>query len=176
MTRCGSPCWTAPEIIRGEKYTEKADVYSFGMLALASLSYDTCLTQWYSLFWMILERYSLRGLSSSFLHTPINPLQYFLLLTWSLAGIVLWEIVSRQQPYKDRNFMSVGLDVLNGLRPSIPESCPKPYAKMMKQCWHADPDNRPSMQKVLHFFDQLLGEGEEKAADDAHSGEYDGDE
>lgn len=28
MTRCGSPCWTAPEIIQGKKYTEKADVYS----------------------------------------------------------------------------------------------------------------------------------------------------
>jgi serine/threonine protein kinase len=28
MTRCGTPCWTAPEIIRGEKYDERADVYT----------------------------------------------------------------------------------------------------------------------------------------------------
>ena len=27
MTACGSPLWTAPEVIRGEKYSEKADVY-----------------------------------------------------------------------------------------------------------------------------------------------------
>jgi serine/threonine protein kinase len=32
MTRCGTPCWTAPEIIRGERYSEKADVYSFGII------------------------------------------------------------------------------------------------------------------------------------------------
>ncbi|KAE9412412.1 hypothetical protein Angca_007991, partial [Angiostrongylus cantonensis] len=32
MTRCGTPAWTAPEIIRGEKYSEKADVYSFGIV------------------------------------------------------------------------------------------------------------------------------------------------
>ncbi|AVL95162.1 putative serine/threonine protein kinase receptor [Moumouvirus australiensis] len=32
MTRCGTPCWTAPEIIRGEKYDEKADVFSFGIV------------------------------------------------------------------------------------------------------------------------------------------------
>jgi serine/threonine protein kinase len=32
MTRCGTPCWTAPEVIRGEKYSEKADVYSFGVV------------------------------------------------------------------------------------------------------------------------------------------------
>ncbi|QTF49773.1 putative serine/threonine-protein kinase/receptor [Acanthamoeba polyphaga mimivirus] len=32
MTRCGTPCWTAPEVIRGEKYCEKADVFSFGVV------------------------------------------------------------------------------------------------------------------------------------------------
>jgi len=31
MTACGTPCWTAPEILRNAKYTEKADVYSFGI-------------------------------------------------------------------------------------------------------------------------------------------------
>jgi serine/threonine protein kinase len=33
MTRCGTPCWTAPEIIRGERnYDERADVFSFGII------------------------------------------------------------------------------------------------------------------------------------------------
>ncbi|ELR14073.1 protein kinase domain containing protein [Acanthamoeba castellanii str. Neff] len=32
MTRCGTPCWTAPEIIKGDNYSEKADVYSFGIV------------------------------------------------------------------------------------------------------------------------------------------------
>ncbi|ELR16256.1 serine/threonine protein kinase [Acanthamoeba castellanii str. Neff] len=32
MTRCGTPCWTAPEIIRGQRYSEKVDVYSFGVV------------------------------------------------------------------------------------------------------------------------------------------------
>ena len=27
----GTPLWTAPEILRGDTYTEKADVYSFGI-------------------------------------------------------------------------------------------------------------------------------------------------
>ncbi len=32
MTRCGTPSWTAPEIIRGERYSEKADIYSFAIV------------------------------------------------------------------------------------------------------------------------------------------------
>ncbi len=30
--RVGTPHWMAPEILRGEKYDEAADVYSFGMV------------------------------------------------------------------------------------------------------------------------------------------------
>ncbi|CAI5716314.1 unnamed protein product [Hyaloperonospora brassicae] len=41
MTSCvGTPLWTAPEVLRGERYSEKADIYSFGVV-LAEL--DTCL-------------------------------------------------------------------------------------------------------------------------------------
>jgi hypothetical protein len=32
MTACGTPCWTAPEVLRNEHYTEKADVYSFAIV------------------------------------------------------------------------------------------------------------------------------------------------
>ncbi|ALD61916.1 Ser/Thr kinase [Mollivirus sibericum] len=33
MTRAGTPCWMAPEIMRNEKHDEKVDVYSFGIVA-----------------------------------------------------------------------------------------------------------------------------------------------
>ena len=35
MSLVGTPAWTAPEMLRGEKeYTEKIDVYSFSMRTL----------------------------------------------------------------------------------------------------------------------------------------------
>jgi serine/threonine protein kinase len=72
MTRCGTPCWTAPEVIRGEKYSESADVYSY--------------------------------------------------------GIIMWEMLTRKQPFAGRNFMGVSLDVLEGRRPQIPSDCLKVVA------------------------------------------------
>jgi serine/threonine protein kinase len=32
MTRCGTPCWTAPEILQNSTYNEKADIYSLGVV------------------------------------------------------------------------------------------------------------------------------------------------
>jgi len=31
MTSCGTPCWTAPEVLRNDKYCNKCDVYSFSI-------------------------------------------------------------------------------------------------------------------------------------------------
>jgi serine/threonine protein kinase len=98
MTRCGTPCWTAPEVIRGDKYGESADVFSF--------------------------------------------------------GVVMWEVLTRHQPYAGRNFMGVSLDVLEGRRPQIPGDCPADFRRVMKRCWHPNPDRRPRMEDVLAFFDK----------------------
>lgn len=37
-TRCGSPAWSAPEVLRGEPYDEKADVFSYGIVLWEILS------------------------------------------------------------------------------------------------------------------------------------------
>jgi len=102
MTRCGTPCWTAPEVITGEKYSEKADVYSFGM--------------------------------------------------------IMWQVAARKPPFAGRNFMGVSLDVLEGKRPQLPADNPEVFAKLVKKCWHAKPDKRPSMEEVLVTINQLIGD------------------
>ena len=32
MTQVGTPMWMAPEVSMGKEYTEKADVYTFGII------------------------------------------------------------------------------------------------------------------------------------------------
>ncbi|ELR11090.1 serine/threonine protein kinase [Acanthamoeba castellanii str. Neff] len=108
MTRCGTPCWTAPEVLRGEKYDERADVFSF--------------------------------------------------------GIIMWQVATRKEPYAGRNFMGVSLDVLEGKRPQIPNDCPPEFKKVMKKCWHASADKRPTLEDVVTFLDQQVGDDNDSSA------------
>jgi serine/threonine protein kinase len=91
----------APEVIRGEKYSEKADVFSF--------------------------------------------------------GVIMWEVLTRKQPFAGRNFMGVSLDVLEGRRPAVPSDCGQAFKKLMKKCWHGEAKKRPSMDDVVTQLDALLG-------------------
>jgi len=95
MTQVGTPMWMAPEIIMGKKYTEKADVYAF--------------------------------------------------------GVILWEILTRLEPYEDKEPMQIVVEVVNeGLRPTLPPPFDSsPLVPLMKQCWDQDPEQRPSFEKVL---------------------------
>jgi len=126
MTQVGTPMWMAPEIIIGKLYTEKADVYAF--------------------------------------------------------GIILWEILTRLEPYEDKEPMQIVVEVVNeDLRPTLPPefreapkdgSPPDPkgipagtgtappnqmaLVALMKDCWHKDPNQRPTFQVVERRLQEMF--------------------
>jgi len=94
MTSCGTPAWAAPEVIKNYHYTEKADVYSY--------------------------------------------------------GICLWEFWCRKDPYEGMPTFQIIFAVgNNGERPTIPESCPRDYVQLMKDCWSQEPDRRPGFNQIV---------------------------
>ena len=67
---------------------------------------------------------------------------------WSY-GVVLWELLSGEIPYKDVDSSAIIWGVgNNSLHLPIPASCPDGYRLLVKQCWSAKPRNRPSFKHI----------------------------
>nr|AIG55634.1 secreted protein [Thraustotheca clavata] len=65
-------------------------------------------------------------------------------------GILLYSMWSRSKPYGDQgmNPFQLMTAVVSGLRPVIPINCPPGLARLMRQCWDANPLNRPSFPEI----------------------------
>jgi len=100
MTACGTPSWTAPEILKNQNYTEKADVYSF--------------------------------------------------------AIVLWEMVTREDPYKGIAPFQVVLAVgTQGARPPLPVNGNPKWLELIQRCWAEDFNTRPSFEELIDILEKF---------------------
>lgn len=71
-------------------------------------------------------------------------------------GIILWEVLSRQQPFQDiESTYSIMWSVHSGRRPPLIEGCPKPIEILMTSCWDKLPANRPPMKDVVEIMQYL---------------------
>ncbi|XP_075953445.1 uncharacterized protein LOC142956034 [Anarhichas minor] len=65
-------------------------------------------------------------------------------------GVVLWELLTREVPFKGFEGLQVAwLVVEKQERLTIPTSCPGSFAELMRKCWQADPKERPQFKQVL---------------------------
>ncbi|XP_015926880.1 mitogen-activated protein kinase kinase kinase 11 [Parasteatoda tepidariorum] len=68
---------------------------------------------------------------------------------WSY-GVVLWELLTGETPYKGIDALAVAYGVaMNKLTLPIPSTCPLPFSSLMKCCWNPDPHQRPSFDVLL---------------------------
>jgi hypothetical protein len=64
-------------------------------------------------------------------------------------GIVMWEIVTRRLPFESYEFNYEVLDaVKRGERPALSSSCPYELETLIRDCWRADPGERPSFGEI----------------------------
>jgi len=94
----GTAQWMAPEIIKSEFYSEKSDVYSY--------------------------------------------------------GIMLWELITAEIPFKQMRDVQVSYAVANNnARPMIPQNCPPKLAKLVRICWDSNPNERPDFSTIVKLFE-----------------------
>ncbi|PAV57280.1 hypothetical protein WR25_04702 [Diploscapter pachys] len=74
---------------------------------------------------------------------------------WSY-GVVLWEMLSREVPYKDfTEFRIYSLISQQGVTLTIPDSCPEQLKLLMKNCWRISPKDRIIMKQILTELTQM---------------------
>ncbi|RHZ79128.1 hypothetical protein Glove_151g88 [Diversispora epigaea] len=74
-------------------------------------------------------------------------------------GILMWEVITGKIPYGDHDYENnshLALAIASGYRPKIYKHIPLEYANLMKQCWDADPDNRPDTRILKKTMRSLI--------------------
>ncbi|OWF42352.1 mitogen-activated protein kinase kinase kinase 20-like [Mizuhopecten yessoensis] len=78
--------------------------------------------------------------------------------TWSY-GVVLWELLTHEVPFKGiEGFQVAWLVVERGERLTVPSSCPATFAKLMEECWNIEPKQRPSFRDILSRLHTMLND------------------
>jgi hypothetical protein len=71
-------------------------------------------------------------------------------------AFVLWEMVTRETPFKDTPHLEMAKIVIEDkARPPLPAVCPEALAELIKLCWHPVPSKRPSFADILAYLENL---------------------
>ncbi|CAI2165718.1 8296_t:CDS:2 [Funneliformis geosporum] len=75
------------------------------------------------------------------------------------VGVLLWELTSGLPPFHDKDEVydiGLAIEISQGLRESIVSGTPEDYVKIYIDCWDNEPDNRPSMNKVIDELNAII--------------------
>uniref|UniRef100_A0A8C7PH52 Protein kinase domain-containing protein n=1 Tax=Oncorhynchus mykiss TaxID=8022 RepID=A0A8C7PH52_ONCMY len=71
-------------------------------------------------------------------------------------GVVLWEMLTREIPFKGLEGLQVAwLVVEKSERLTIPSSCPTSFAELMRKCWVTEPKERPMFKHILTTLESM---------------------
>eukprot|EP01041_Mallomonas_annulata_P003745 gene3745-7433_t len=71
-------------------------------------------------------------------------------------GILLWELIAREQPYAGMTPIQAAFGVAkDNLRPVISPTAPPRAKALMQRCWHGTPSMRPPFQEIVELLPQL---------------------
>jgi len=74
-------------------------------------------------------------------------------------GIILWEVLTRMEPFTGMTPAAVAVAVLrDNLRPVIPEEAPPDYTSLITNCWDRDPTVRPHFLEILTRLEAMVNE------------------
>lgn len=70
-------------------------------------------------------------------------------------GMVLWEMVTRENPFNDESNDTIISNIALGVRPVIPTRVPPDLEILIRDCWHGDPATRPSFAQIAERLNDI---------------------
>ncbi|CAI2190641.1 6199_t:CDS:2, partial [Funneliformis geosporum] len=66
-------------------------------------------------------------------------------------GMIMWELMTGRRLFWDQSHdTDLIINICDGLRPSIVTNAPDGYIGLMQQCWHSEPNLRPSATEIYN--------------------------
>ncbi|KAG3162954.1 hypothetical protein PI126_g5767 [Phytophthora idaei] len=130
----GTAAWIAPEVIKGARYDQKADIYSFGVVMC---ELDTC-TRPYAL--GVASSHSASGMTSFTSASQASDDEEVKSLLSSNATLAL--AVSEK-----------------GVMPAFHSDCPRAILDLARMCLSYDPEDRPTAKELWRLLQDLAAPG-----------------
>ena len=67
-------------------------------------------------------------------------------------GVIVYEIVTSTEPFKNANAFTIMMKVINGERPEIDETVNDSYRNLIERCWAQNPLDRPSFDEIVEYL------------------------
>uniref|UniRef100_A0A671YFK2 Protein kinase domain-containing protein n=1 Tax=Sparus aurata TaxID=8175 RepID=A0A671YFK2_SPAAU len=76
-------------------------------------------------------------------------------------GVVLWEMLTREIPFKGLEGLQVAwLVVEKNERLTIPSGCPASFAELLRNCWSTEPKGRPQFKQILSTLESMSNDSQ----------------
>src|SRR6185436_19399078 len=80
----------------------------------------------------------------------------------------MYLMATGEPPFRDREYdRDLVCDILNGLRPPMPDSAPEEYKKLAACCCDSDPDKRPDAYPLWTNIDSFIKEAKKDIPDNS---------
>ncbi|GBC24781.2 kinase-like domain-containing protein [Rhizophagus irregularis DAOM 181602=DAOM 197198] len=72
-------------------------------------------------------------------------------------GMIMWELMNGRKPFWDQNHdINLIIEICNGFRPPIVTNAPEGYIELMQNCWHSDPNKRPTASDIFKIVENII--------------------
>ena len=83
----------------------------------------------------------------------LHALHFYLVLFYFSFGVVLWEMIAKEQPFRGMSPIQAAFAVARQqMRPALPAYTPVKLGELVEHCWHQSSEMRPTFEELIEVL------------------------